>query len=166
MGCVSTQVAHAYAEYFNQYGLIIDVHDSNTLGTRSLKCPVEVVPSKQIMRDLPPNSKRGSIRTGSQVFNAPEPDADDPHWEIQVKSSTIVGWEPHFVLREDWGSKDTFYESSSRLQKHMGHQHRHVNTETGRQDRNTLCLSIKIEEPYEFQRYSNYGSSSRAASRG
>ena len=142
------------------------MYDSNLIGTRELNCPCEVVPARTIMRDLPPNSRKGSLRTGTQVFDAHDPDVDDPHWETKFKSSEIGGWTPHFVLREDWTTKTTFYQTSSKLQKHMHHPHRIVNPETGRQDRNQVCFTIKMDEDYTFRHHSNYGSSSRANSRG
>jgi hypothetical protein len=166
VGCISVQVAHAYAEYFNQFGLRMRVWDSHLIRSRELNCPCEAVPARNIMRDLPPSSTVGSLRTGSQVFEAINPDIDDPHWETSFNTQEINGWEPHFVLREDWSNKSLFYLTSSTLQKHMHHAHRTVNPETMKQERNQPWYTIKMDEDYEFRHHSNYGSSSRANSRG
>ena len=152
-------------EFFNEFGLKVKTYDSTDLLYRTITCPVECVPSNSRMLDLPPKPLRGTLRTGGQVHSTMLPDDDDPHWTIN-SANEVIGWQSHFILREDWGTPDIFYKSSNRLQKHMQHPHRYVNVSTGLADRGRSVSTIKLEEPYRFQRQSRYRSSSRAHNQG
>ena len=125
------------------------VHDSGDLVFNKINSPVEVVPSTNIMLDLPPNKRRGTLRTGRDVHSTPLPDSDDPHWTIN-SAGEVSGWQSHYILREDWSELNTFYKSSSRLQKHMHHSHRYVNVQTGYAERNRTIQTIQRVDAYRF----------------
>ena len=165
LGCISIQVAHAYMTYLNKFGLKVYVHDSGDSVFSKITSRVEVVPSRSIMRDLAPNKRRGTLRTGSEVHSTPMSGRDDPNWTIN-SSGEVSGWQSHYILREDWGETDTFYKSSSRLQKHMHHDHRYVNVMTGFAERNRTVLTIQRADGYRFNNQSRYRGTSRAYSQG